>query len=67
MGEQKVSQPEARAAPSGQLRHNDATPRQRQTSDIPLPSTAIAVLALEATPEMLTSLILWGSFGRTDK
>jgi hypothetical protein len=46
--EQKVSQPAARAAPVAQLVITMRRQGQEKTTDIPLPSPAVEVLALEA-------------------
>ena len=58
--EQKVSQRAARAAPVVQVAITMRCHGKEKTSDIPLPSPAIAVLALEATSRNLNIVDLMG-------
>ena len=58
--QREVSQPETRAAPVVQFAITMRCRGKEKTSDVPLPSPAIAVLALEATSRNLNIVDLMG-------
>ena len=60
VGEQKVSQPTARAAPVARFAITIRHKGNEQTSEIPLPSPAIEILALEAMSRGLDIAELMG-------
>ena len=69
MGEQKkVSQPEACAAPVAKFAITMQRQGKEQTTDIPFPSPALEVLALEAMSRDLDIAgLIRADFGRNDK